>query len=246
MDDGFSVSTANNGIAGIELFKRESFDLVITDINMPGMSGFDVIKRINNIIMVPIILMSSDYLPVDPDDVKRLCVNAIISKTINDYDFCELIRHCLEDEDKVYKSKIFDIILRMSLICNPNKGGIMKTKTIMIVDDEQPFHDRYSEMLEDSDYEIISAYGGDEALSILGGKRPDLIITDITLNMMTGDTLFLFIKSMPEYKDIPFIMASDFSPQPYVHLKRVDPDLVFLDKTFTREELVKKVRARIG
>jgi len=41
-------------------------------------------------------------------------------------------------------------------------------------------------------------------------------------------------------------MASDFSPQPYVNLKRVDPDLVFLDKTFTREELVKKVRARIG
>lgn len=105
LDDGFSVSTANNGIAGIELFKWESFDLVITDINMPGMSGFDVIKRINNIIMVPIILMSSDYLPVDPDDVKRLGVNAIISKTINDYDFCELIKHCLED--RVYESKIF-------------------------------------------------------------------------------------------------------------------------------------------
>ena len=110
----------------------------------------------------------------------------------------------------------------------------MKTKTIMIVDDEQPFHDRYSEMLEDSDYEIISAYEGDEALSILGGKRPDLIITDITLNMMTGDTLFLFIKSMPEYKDIPFIMASDFSPQPYENLKMIDPALVFLGKTFTR------------
>lgn len=105
LDDGFSVSTANNGIAGIELFKRESFDLVITDINMPGMSGFDVINAINNILMIPIILMSSDYLPVDPDDVKRLGVNAIISKTINDYDFCELIKHCLED--KVYESKIF-------------------------------------------------------------------------------------------------------------------------------------------
>lgn len=105
LDDGFSVSTANNGIAGIELFKRESFDLVITDINMPGMSGFDVVNAINSILMIPIILMSSDYLPVDPDDVKRLGVNAIISKTINDYDFCELIKHCLED--KVYESKIF-------------------------------------------------------------------------------------------------------------------------------------------
>ncbi|MEK6766466.1 MAG: response regulator [Planctomycetota bacterium] len=122
----------------------------------------------------------------------------------------------------------------------------MKTKTIMIVDNEQPFHDRYSEMLEGSDYEIIRAYEGDEALTILGEKRPDLIITDITLNMMTGDTLFLFIKSMPEYKDIPFIMASDFSPQPYENLKMFDPELVFLDKTFTRERLIGEVKAKIG
>jgi CheY-like chemotaxis protein len=106
LDEGFSVSTANNGIAGIELFKRENFDLVITDIYMPGISGLDVVESIRNDIMkVPIILMSSDYLPVDPDDVKKLGINAIISKAINDYDFCELIKHCLED--KVYESKIF-------------------------------------------------------------------------------------------------------------------------------------------
>ena len=120
-------------------------------------------------------------------------------------------------------------------------------KTIMIVDNEQPFHDRYSEMLEGPDYKIISAYEGDEALSMLvGEKRPDLIITDITLNMMTGDTLFLYIKNMPEYKDIPVIMASDSSPQAYKNLKRIDQDLVFLDKTFTKEELVKEVKAKIG
>ena len=81
---------------------------------------------------------------------------------------------------------------------------------------------------------------------MLRQKRHYLIITDITLNMMTGDTLFLYVKSIPEYEDIPFIIVCDFSPQPYENLKTVDPDLVFLDKTFTREELVKEVRARIG
>ncbi|OHB99465.1 MAG: hypothetical protein A3G70_08025 [Planctomycetes bacterium RIFCSPLOWO2_12_FULL_39_13] len=105
VEEGFSVSTAKNGITGIELFRKESFDLVITDIHMPGISGLDVIKRINNIIKVPIILMSTDYLPIDPDDVKKLGVNAIISKTISDYDLCELIRCCLED--KVFESKVF-------------------------------------------------------------------------------------------------------------------------------------------
>ncbi len=116
----------------------------------------------------------------------------------------------------------------------------------MVVDDEQRFHDTYTAMLEDSDYEVISVYDGDEALSKLEEKKPDLIITDIVLNMMTGDTLFLYIKSMPEYEHIPVIIASNVSLRPYKSLREIDPNLVFLDKTFTRERLIKEVNARIA
>ncbi len=105
LDEGYRVTTANNGTIGIILFMRKNFDLVITDLNMQEMNGIDVIKRINNIIKVPIILMSSDYLPVEPDDAKLLGVNAVISKAIDDYDFCELVKYSLED--KVCESKVF-------------------------------------------------------------------------------------------------------------------------------------------
>lgn len=105
LDEGYRVSTANNGATGVILFMRQNFDLVITDLNMPEMNGLDVIKRINNTIKVPIILMSSDYLPVEPDDAKLMGVNAVISKTIDDYDFCELVKYCMED--KVCVSKVF-------------------------------------------------------------------------------------------------------------------------------------------
>ena len=40
VDKGFGVSIANNGTAGIELFKGESVDIVITDIDMPWMGCF--------------------------------------------------------------------------------------------------------------------------------------------------------------------------------------------------------------
>jgi len=105
LDEGYRVTTANNGATGMILFMRKSFDLVITDLNMPEMNGLGVIKRINNIIKVPIILMSSNYLPVEPDDAKLMGVNAVISKTIGDYDFCELVKYCLEDN--VCESKVF-------------------------------------------------------------------------------------------------------------------------------------------
>ena len=105
LDEGHRVTTANNGAMGIILFMRKNFDLVITDLNMPEMNGLDVIRRINNVIKIPIILMSSDYLPVEPDDAKLMGVNAVISKTIDDYDFCELVKYCLEDN--VCESKVF-------------------------------------------------------------------------------------------------------------------------------------------
>ncbi len=75
-------------------------------------------------------------------------------------------------------------------------------KTIMIVEDDQSFHDLYAAMLEDTGYGLIHAYDGDEALSKLEEKKPDLIITEVALSMMTGDTLFLYIKSMPENMNI--------------------------------------------
>jgi CheY-like chemotaxis protein len=116
----------------------------------------------------------------------------------------------------------------------------------MIVDDEQHFHDRYAAILNDSDYEVISVYDGEEALLKLEEMKPDLIITEIVLSMMTGDTLFLYIKSMPEYENIPVIIVSNVSLRPYKDLKKIDPCLVFLDKSVTRERLMKEVNARIA
>jgi len=50
-------------------------------------------------------------------------------------------------------------------------------KAIMIIDDEQPFHDFFSEMLDGTDYEVIRACDGEEALFKFEEKRPELIIT---------------------------------------------------------------------
>ena len=118
-------------------------------------------------------------------------------------------------------------------------------KTIMVVDEEQRFHDSYTEWLENSEYEVISVYDGEEALVKLEEKRPHLIITEIVLSMMTGDTLFLYIKSMPEYEDIPVIMASSFTLRPYKSLKEVDPNLTFLQKTYITSQYQKYLKCTL-
>ncbi len=108
VDKGYNVSTAYNGTEWIERFNKDCFDLVIIDINMPGVSGFEVLKNIKHTssVVVPIIWLSSDYLPIGSVDVKKLGVNAILSKTIDNETFNDVVRSCLY-EDKIYTSKIF-------------------------------------------------------------------------------------------------------------------------------------------
>ena len=120
------------------------------------------------------------------------------------------------------------------------------SKTIMVVDDDQVFHDLYSEMLEDTDYRFIHVYDGDEALAELEQEKPDLFILDIVMDMMTGDTVLLYLKSMPECEDIPIIIISSQPKRDYKNLNDVDPNLTFLDKTVTKEKLIEEIRAKIG
>ncbi|MEE8398029.1 MAG: response regulator [Desulfobacterales bacterium] len=45
---GFSVDTAESGTEGIAKFEEKAFDLVITDMRMPGMDGAGVVHHIRN------------------------------------------------------------------------------------------------------------------------------------------------------------------------------------------------------
>ncbi len=120
------------------------------------------------------------------------------------------------------------------------------SKKIMIVEDEKTFHDLYRIMFESRDYDISYVYDGDTAMEKLEEDRPDLIILDMLLDMVTGDTFFLHLKGMAEYADIPVIIISAFSQKQYKNLKKVDPNLVYIEKSYlTKERLLEEVEKKL-
>ena len=46
---GYSLDTSNNGIEGIEMFKKNKYSAVLIDENMPGLSGLEVLNIINEL-----------------------------------------------------------------------------------------------------------------------------------------------------------------------------------------------------
>ncbi len=119
-------------------------------------------------------------------------------------------------------------------------------KTIMIVEDEQNFHYLYTAILEDTNYRLIHAYDGDEALAKLEEEKPDLIILDSLLNTGTGDTFFLHLKSISEYLDTPVVMISVRSEKYIKILRNIDPKLVYIEKPYlTKEILLNEVEKKL-
>ena len=77
---GHRVAAAATGAEGLELFRREPFDIVITDLSMPGMTGFQVAKEIKKISpSTPVILMSGVALQ-QKDIGQETGVDAILPK----------------------------------------------------------------------------------------------------------------------------------------------------------------------
>lgn len=55
---GYSVSAAHNGLTGLDIALKGSFDAVILDVMMPGLDGFEVLKRLRERSTVPVLMLT--------------------------------------------------------------------------------------------------------------------------------------------------------------------------------------------
>ncbi len=80
---GFSVDSAVDGIDALEKAKAKQYDLIMTDKDMPRMTGLvllDNLRRMEQYASVPVLVVSADQSPKVLEEFKALGVNAIISK----------------------------------------------------------------------------------------------------------------------------------------------------------------------
>jgi two-component system response regulator VicR len=84
--DGYDVYLARDGSQGIEMLGRDSYDLVLTDIMMPFVSGLEVVSYIKNHPLMkdtPVIVLSSIGLEKVVMEAFDLGVDDFITKPFN-------------------------------------------------------------------------------------------------------------------------------------------------------------------
>jgi len=87
-NSGFAVTEADSGIKALECMRNKSFDLIITDLLMPEMSGSELIKQVNILdSSVKIIAVTGGGSISDKEDLfkdyKAKGIDAILKKPFN-------------------------------------------------------------------------------------------------------------------------------------------------------------------
>ncbi len=104
--EGFVVELAADGIEALEKFKREIYDLVLTDLKMPELDGIKLIEKILSLSQVPIIIMTA-YATKD-EAIKALNLGAsfFIEKPFKKQELINFINRAIKMEELIKENII--------------------------------------------------------------------------------------------------------------------------------------------
>jgi CheY-like chemotaxis protein len=95
---GVELHTAPNGVLGINLVENYRPHLILLDINLPGMDGFEVLKKIKNsptLQTIPVVAISANAMPDDVEKGYRAGFDEYITKPIELPRLIELVNRYL-------------------------------------------------------------------------------------------------------------------------------------------------------
>ena len=95
------VTTAKNGEEGLRLFKEKEFDVVLTDLGMPNMSGWEVCKAIKKMSPnTPVGMITGWGMDVDQAKIKEKGLDFIISKPFDFNQILNVVTETMESKEK--------------------------------------------------------------------------------------------------------------------------------------------------
>ena len=117
----------------------------------------------------------------------------------------------------------------------------MAEKKVLVVDDEIHIIHVVAIKLRNNGYEVISAENGNEAFELACSEKPDIIVTDFQMPVMTGLELVRKLRENEATKEIPVIMLTARGFAIEDEQKEELQISEFLSKPFSPKELLRSI-----
>ena len=115
-------------------------------------------------------------------------------------------------------------------------------EVVLIVEDDDDVRNSTVTLVRELGYSVLAARTGAEALDLLKGRtRIDILFTDVVLpDGMNGRTLANAAVALRP--SIPVLFTTGYARNAIIHDGRLDPDVQFLAKPYTQQEIARKLR----
>lgn len=118
-------------------------------------------------------------------------------------------------------------------------------KKVLVIDDDDGYRTFIGITLKLLGYDIVEAADGMEGLEAIKLHHPDLVLCDVNMPKMDGDTVLKTLKADPQYGSIPFIfLTGNATNSDMRHGMQLGAD-DYLTKPFTAEDLIAAVETRL-
>src|ERR1700724_1843122 len=116
------------------------------------------------------------------------------------------------------------------------------SKRILVVEDQEDNRQIIRDMLAATDYEVMEAESGEQALAAIAIQRPDLILMDIQLPVMDGYEATRRIKADPALRSIPIIAITSYALSGEEQKARAAGCDEYVPKPYSPRQLLARIR----
>ncbi|MBN9382754.1 MAG: response regulator [Chitinophagaceae bacterium] len=194
----------SSGAEALEIIQKairdkQTFDLIITDNQMPGMDGITLAEKINELIeghAQPFILMlSSLERSVFQPKAETAGIDKFLSKPVKLSELIDLIGLHFERSS-----------LPKPPADTPKIGKIFEGRKILVAEDNPMNMLLISEVLGNMGIEVTRASNGEEAIDMLVQHHPEMIFMDVNMPLLDGYAATKQIRQLPQpHCGIPII-----------------------------------------
>jgi DNA-binding response OmpR family regulator len=224
-DDGYQVVSAMDGAEALRIARERRPDLVITDIEMPKLDGYEVCKAIKE-------NEATAHLPV------------LISSTLGEAADLERGFDAGADDYLVKPVVPGELSTRVRALF---LGTMPASRERILVVDDSPAQRHYVvDCLARQGFEISTAENGRVALEKARELRPALIVSDYDMPEMTGFELVHALKRDPETRQTPIIMLTARDSKRDMVQMRAAGAAAYLVKPFAQDKCIAMVERALA
>ena len=112
---------------------------------------------------------------------------------------------------------------------------------MLAVDDSLSARRSLAQFAQDAGFEVRTARDGLEAIEIITGKQPDIVLADLEMPRMNGLELTAHLRANPATRELPVIMITSRSTEKHRREAETMGVNVYLTKPFVEDELLEHI-----